>query len=250
LSWSHSALVAEVYDISQPIGSSVGDVEFYSRALAGLSGRILEPACGTGRVLIPLLAAGHQVDGTDHSPDMLDLCRSHCEERDLHPNLYEADMASFVKPNTYEAIILPRGSIRNLKGRDETFRTLECFHTSLTPGGRLLLDVTIPLFVPGALPIIEHWVRDPYVYTCETLVIEYNPFLDHTTRYARYAKWADGELIKTELHRYWFQHWSVAGFHQLLTEAGFADISVTGDFTDDAPREGHRYWNFSATKPR
>jgi len=249
LSWSHSALVAEVYDISHPLGSTVGDVEYYTRAVADVRGRILEPACGTGRVLIPLLEKGHLVDGVDHSPDMLNICRRYCRERGFEPELYAAEMSSFVKPDTYEAVVMPRGSIRNMETREATLRALECFHTCLRPGGRLLLDVTIPIFVPGALPLFEHWTRDPHVYTCETLVVDYDPFLDRTTRYARYAKWADGELVVTELHRYYFQHWSIRDFHELLDKAGFVEVKVTGDFTDEPARQGNRYWNFGGTKP-
>jgi SAM-dependent methyltransferase len=249
LSWAHSALVAEVYDIAQPLGRTVGDVEFYTRALADVDGRILEPACGTGRVLIPLLEAGHVADGADHSPDMLEICRRHCRERGLEPELYVADMSSFVRPEAYEAIVVPRGSIRNVEGREATLRALSSFRESLVPGGRLLLDVTIPLFVPGALPIIEHWVRDPYVYTLETLVVDYDPYLDRTVRYVRYSKWEDGELLATELHRYVFQHWNLHQFHALLSEAGFEDVAVTGDFGDAPPTSGTRYWNFGARKP-
>lgn len=249
MSWSHSALVAEAYDIAQPLGQTVGDVEYYTRAVADISGRILEPACGTGRILIPLLMAGHTADGADHSPDMLAICRAHCEERGLNPNLYIADMSTFVSLDTYEAVIVPRGSIRNLAGRDAAAAALKCFHASLKPHGILLLDVTIPIFVPGPLPIIEHWANDRFVYTCETLVIDYDPFLDRSSRYARYAKWEDGELVTTELHRFCFQHWSLRDFGELLGEVGFIDVKVTGDFTDDPPRGGNRYWNFSARKP-
>jgi SAM-dependent methyltransferase len=249
VSWSHSALVAETYDIAHPLGSSAGDVEFYTRALAEVSGRILEPACGTGRMLIPLLAAGHLAEGSDQSPDMLAICREHCEALGLAPQLYEADMAEILRPGGYQAIVLPRGSIRNVNGRDATRRTLTCFLDSLSPGGSLFLDVTIPLFVPGQLPMIEHWVKEPFVYTCETLVIDYNPFLDLTTRYARYAKWQDGELVKTELHRFYFQHWNLTDFTDLLGVAGFTDVKVAGNYTDVPPGEGHRYWNFSARKP-
>ncbi len=249
MSWSFSAVVAEAYDIAQPLGHTVGDVEFYTGALANIDARILEPACGTGRILIPLLEAGHDADGLDHSSEMLAICRKHCRERGLNPNLHVADMSNFVQPKTYQAIVVPRGSIRNIEGRDATLRALRCFRESLIPGGLLLLDLTIPLFVPGPLPILEHWERDPYVYICETIIIDYDAFVDRTTRYARYTKWQDGELVALELHRFCFQHWNLQDFRALLAEAGFEDIKVTGNFRNDAPRPGDRYWNFSARNP-
>lgn len=249
VSWSHSALVAEVYEIAHPLGTTKGDVEFYLRAVADVRGRILEPACGTGRVLLPLLQAGHQADGADHSPDMLAICRRHCDAHGFDPALYVAEMSTFTRPEAYEAIVVPRGSIRNLPGRAATLEALSCFRSSLVPGGRLLLDVTIPLFVTGTVPTVEHWVRGSCVYICETMVIDYDPFLDLTTRYGRYTKWEDGRLVATELHRFHLQHWNLRQFRELLVEAGFVDITVTGDFSDAPPREGNRYWNFAARKP-
>ena len=65
MSWEYGKLATEVYDLDKPLGHSFGDVEYYTRLLAEVSGRILEPATGTGRILIPLLEAGHEVDGLD-----------------------------------------------------------------------------------------------------------------------------------------------------------------------------------------
>lgn len=52
---SYSKLATEVYDLDKPIGHSFGDVEFYRERLKSCTGRILEPAAGTSRILIPLL---------------------------------------------------------------------------------------------------------------------------------------------------------------------------------------------------
>jgi len=38
-------------------------------------GRVLELACGSGRVTIPLVRAGREVTGLDDSPSMLAACR-------------------------------------------------------------------------------------------------------------------------------------------------------------------------------
>src|SRR6516165_5730258 len=49
------------------------DVRFY-RALAGQRGLqqpVLDLACGTGRLMLPLLGDGHVVVGVDHAPAML-----------------------------------------------------------------------------------------------------------------------------------------------------------------------------------
>ncbi len=102
VSWDYGPLAGEIYELDKPMGHSFGDVEYYTRSLSGVSGRILEPATGTGRILIPLLEAGHEVDGLDVSPDMLAICRQQCHDRGLNPVLLDADMTSFTRPATYK----------------------------------------------------------------------------------------------------------------------------------------------------
>lgn len=68
---SYGELCTEVYDISKPLGYSFGDVEFYTQRLIHSKGKVLEAGCGSGRVLIPLLEAGINVDGLDNSTEIL-----------------------------------------------------------------------------------------------------------------------------------------------------------------------------------
>src|SRR5882757_6088500 len=129
------------------------DCWHYTRQLAGVTGRILEPATGTGRVLVPLLEAGFAVEGLDVSPDMLAVCRQHCQDRGLDPVLREADMTSFAEPGAYQAIIIPAGSIMLLDGRDAVPRALAAFRESLSAGGRLILDIGVPELISGPTPM-------------------------------------------------------------------------------------------------
>jgi len=47
---------------------------------------------GAGRVLLPLLHAGIDVDGCDISKDMLHYCRSKADSEAFRPNLYNEPM--------------------------------------------------------------------------------------------------------------------------------------------------------------
>lgn len=86
----YGQLCTEVYDLTKPVGYSMGgDIEYYRDRLQTCQGRILEAAVGTGRVLIPLLESGLTVDGLDYSPEMLASCRNHAAKRGLYPELFE-----------------------------------------------------------------------------------------------------------------------------------------------------------------
>jgi SAM-dependent methyltransferase len=247
LSWNYGTLATEVYELDKPIDHSFGDVEYYAQQLVGVTGRILEPATGTGRILIPLLEAGFEVEGLDTSPEMLAACRQHCHDRGLEPVLREADMTTFVRPGAYQAVIIPTGSITLLDGRAATLRALVAFRESLVAGGRLVVDVPASRLVTEPEPL-RSWRRDSYLWTLQTMHIDYDPAASQT--FLRYEKWNDGTLLATELQLFRLQHWSLTEFEAMLTDAGFTDISVTGDYHDDhQPGPDSDDWTFHATRP-
>lgn len=73
----YGSLAAEIYDLDKPVGS-MPDTVFHLQRFGGFRGSILEPACGSGRALIPLLEAGCDARGFDPSGEMLDRCRARC----------------------------------------------------------------------------------------------------------------------------------------------------------------------------
>src|SRR5205814_410555 len=67
------------------------DVEVWAEEVTS-GERVLELACGSGRVLRALAAAGHICTGVDASPAMLDLARRHSAAQDVHIHLVQARM--------------------------------------------------------------------------------------------------------------------------------------------------------------
>lgn len=248
MSWGYGTLATEVYDLDKPIGHSFGDVEYYRRVLAGTSGPVLEPATGTGRMLIPLLEAGLQVEGLDTSPEMLAVCRRNCRDRGHDPVLREGDMTSFVQPGRYAAVIMPTGSVCLLDGSGALLKALACFRESLVASGRLIVDVVPPHLQAGTGPM-RHWRRDPFRWTMQTMHTEYDSAANQVTSFLRYEKWQDGALVATELQPFRLQYWSLGEFSELLARAGFTGISVSADYRDDcSPGPGSDVWTFQATR--
>jgi len=242
---SYSDLVTEIYDMAQPIGHSVGDVEYYAAQLTNTDGPILEAACGTGRVLIPLAQAGHEMEGSDYSAAMIEACRRNCERHGVSAQLY----AESVRDAAYAAIIVPRGSIRNVEGREATLSALRCFHKSLAAQGVLLLDLSPPNIGTDLGPM-DYWESGAYLWTRQDVRVDYDPVVNCTTKFSRYEKWHNGQLVAAELRRFTLQHWGVREFQDLLMEAGFVDIEVTADYGQaDSPRADSRRWVFRANRP-
>jgi SAM-dependent methyltransferase len=244
-SWRYGRLCSLVYQLDKPIGTSFGDVEFYRSLLAGVTGEILEPAVGTGRILIPLLQSGLRVRGYDTSAHMLAICRDNCAAHGVDPVLFEADLTTYREPATFDAIIIPTGSFALVTGRERALRALRNASESLVPGGRLIVDVE-PLEPPTGPDPLRHWWHGQ-----DLLTLTGYTGVDAPARclasWGRYELWRDGTLVHSELEPFTLQMYDLDEFTELLHEAGFATVTVHADYQPGRrPTELSKMWTLEA----
>lgn len=72
--------VAGVYDYEQE--NFVKDIPFYVEYAKKCGGEVLELACGTARILIPIARESVKITGLDISKEMLDIARKKIEKLD------------------------------------------------------------------------------------------------------------------------------------------------------------------------
>src|SRR5258706_8563800 len=75
---ARDAALARLYDLD--LSEDPGDLELYLALASRTGGPIVELAVGTGRVAVPLAAAGHVVVGIDADPAMLDRARARADD--------------------------------------------------------------------------------------------------------------------------------------------------------------------------
>lgn len=80
-------LCTQVYDLSKP-NSPEDAYAFYREYARNCKGLILEPMCGTGRFLLPLLKEGFHVHGFDASHHMLKILREKAKLTNLQPKVW------------------------------------------------------------------------------------------------------------------------------------------------------------------
>ncbi|MCI1592145.1 MULTISPECIES: class I SAM-dependent methyltransferase [Heyndrickxia] len=227
----YSKLSSEVYDLDKPIGHSFGDIEFYSKRLASISGPILEPATGTGRMLIPLLEEGFKVDGFDISNEMLTICRENCHKRGLNPKLFEAKMESFSLETKYEAIIIPSGTFLLLHERERSIQALHNFYRHLVDGGKLIIDIFLQTEIDLGKVSTRTWsCQNGDVITLETTNVEVDYINQYLISHGRYEKWRNGTLVQTELERFPLRWYGIEEFRLLLEHIGFEHIVVSENY--------------------
>jgi SAM-dependent methyltransferase len=121
------------------------DVPFYRELARRAAGPILELMCGTGRVLLPLVEAGHQITGVDISPAMLAIAREHLDEAGLSATLIEGDVRSVDLPaQSFSMAFVAVNSFMHLESVRDQLATLETARRALTRRGSLVIDLFNP----------------------------------------------------------------------------------------------------------
>ncbi len=119
------------------------EIDYFRRFVEG-GEPALDAACGTGRLLVPYLHAGLDVDGSDISPDMLSLARERAAREGLDPpNLHAQAMHELDLPRRYRTIFVCGGF--GLGGTCEhDVEGLRRLYGHLEPGGTLVVDNETP----------------------------------------------------------------------------------------------------------
>jgi SAM-dependent methyltransferase len=118
--------------------------DFYVGLAKAAGGPVLDIACGTGRILLPCLQAGVDIDGLDLFEGMLTQLRKKAAARGLCPQLYQGDMASFQVGRRYALLMIPFNAFVHNLTTDDQIKSLVCCREHLQPGGLLAFDTSFP----------------------------------------------------------------------------------------------------------
>lgn len=141
--WSDATL-ARLYD-AFPFEA---DLPLYRDLAAAEEGHVLEVACGSGRVLVPLARSGYRVTGLDASPHMLEIARDKLQAAGAdvaaRARLVQGDMRTFRLKEEFDLAIVAVKSFAYLTTRAEQQQALASLAMHLRPGGLLALDLLNP----------------------------------------------------------------------------------------------------------
>lgn len=124
-----SQVYASFYDLEYQ--NKKDDVNFYSQLAQKTQGSILECACGTGRILIPIAQSNKEIWGFDINPDMLAIARQKIELLQLTEKvkLFQDDVTKFSSPllhdKKFKFIFLPFDSLAYVAQNDYLFCSQE-----------------------------------------------------------------------------------------------------------------------------
>ena len=226
----------------------------------------LDAGCGTGRLLVPFLQAGLDVDGCDVSEDMLALCRGRAEREGLSPSLHAQALHELDLSRRYRTVVVC-GAFGLGSTREQDREALRRIRDHLEPGGRLVLDNEVPNADPRAWPYwlkaeraaLPRPLRDPdptsrrrasdgFDYELRVRLLELDP-LEQTCVYEmRASRWLGDELVAEEEHLLNMNLYFTQELRLMLEQAGFADVELLAGYRNEPPTADDDFVVFVATK--
>lgn len=144
MSWSYDAIAA-VYATDMGASMPFDDAAFYRAVCARQGGTTLELGCGTGRILLELLAAGIDAVGMDRSLPMLRQLRADADKRGLGaPRVLQGDLRALPLRGAFATVLAPYSLVTYLVTEAELDGFLRAARGLLAPGGVLVLDAFVP----------------------------------------------------------------------------------------------------------
>lgn len=256
----HHGLVAEWWALFNTTGPEIA----YFRRFVEAGQPALDAGCGAGRLLVPWLRGGLDVDGCDASADMIDRCRERARAEGFDPTLFVQPLHGLEPPRRYRTIVacgvFGLGSTR---AQDE--EGLRRLHAALEPGGTLLVDVEVPW---ANAPLWRRWTREerqklpmpPHDWAerrpapdgseraLRTRTLSVDPLDQSAVLEIEAAKWQDGKLIAEERHELTLRMYFRDELRMLLERAGFVDVEIRGGYAGDWPSADHDFLVYRARR--
>ena len=142
-----AAELARLYDLD--LSEDPGDLDLYLALADRADGPIIELAAGSGRLAVPLAAAGHSVTAVDRDPAMLGRARERASAAGIPEGrleLIEADLLELSPPDPprHALAFIALNSLMLLASREAQRAALRALAAHLRPGGLAAVDAWVP----------------------------------------------------------------------------------------------------------
>ena len=115
----------------------------FERYATGEVKRLLEPGCGTGRLVVEMVRRGYDVSAFDLSKKSLSYLRQRLRRRRLSAELFEADMAQFEFRPAADAAFCTVNTFRHLLTEQAARGHLESVARAVRKGGLYILGLHV-----------------------------------------------------------------------------------------------------------
>jgi SAM-dependent methyltransferase len=249
-------LCTEFYDLDKPHNHHSPEFQCYLE-YAEQAGKkpILEPMCGSGRLLIPLLQAGFDIYGFDASAYMLDalkhkyppvntvnttpLCQSSNRQATIisteHQRVWQQFVQDFISDIHYQLIFIPFGSFGLITNRNEAQKALTVLYQHLAPCGKLVLEIETIASLPQPLEIWRRGVHSKPNGSKIAInaLASYDPATQIYQSLCRYELIVNNTITEIETEDFQQYLYRFDELDDMLKQTGFSQVKKYQSFTKE-----------------
>ncbi|MGC1646980.1 MAG: class I SAM-dependent methyltransferase [Candidatus Sulfotelmatobacter sp.] len=235
-------VIAKYYDGAYAAKLDLVDLPFYLDLAEQNRGPVLEIACGTGRVLLPIARKGIEICGVDNSLPMLEALHRNLarepQEVCQRITVHEDDMRTFRLNRKFPLVMIPFRPMQHMFTVEDQVAALRTAAAHLADTGTLAFDVFYPKFdmiwarVGEEVPEME-WTpsSDPTKlvrrFFRKDAIDKINQIFSFTFVFRTYQS---GDLILEETEAFRLCYYTYPHLRALFRLAGLEPVAEYGSF--------------------
>lgn len=227
---AYDTVTAEGYDKEYPTPIQK-EYNFFKGYIQQCQAPALEVGVGTGRLLLPYIKEGLNVEGFDNSLPMLEILRKKAADANLSPVVYEQSMQTLHLPRKYGLIYIPLYSLQYIEKWDDVHKAVQAFYNHLLPGGTLLVTLNMPNIISHKPSLKQDWkcVKDADLENGEHVRVFIRATMDPVEQLTRidyrHETTRDKKSVETKNSRSlrWFSSHEI---RMILESHGFTEVAV------------------------
>jgi len=222
----YGELCTKIYESDKSIATGK-ELGFYLSFIKDKNMKVLEPMCGNGRMLIPFMQNGVDIEGFDISEDMLKVCKEKAKKLNLNPVVSRGRIEEYRSDKKYDLIMIPIGSFSLLPDNLVDI-SLQNMKNNLKENGKFLLTVVLG---GNETEEILDWIETNRKEINNELIVEYKKVsYDDSQRLLniklKYEVIQTEKIVETEIMDFPIRLYDLKEFENILIANGFSQIVV------------------------
>lgn len=222
----YGELCTKIYESDKSMAAGK-ELDFYLSFAKDKNIKVLEPMCGNGRMLIPFMQNGIDIEGFDLSVEMLKMCKEKAEQLNLNPVVSQERIEKFHGNKKYDLIMIPIGSFSLLPDNLVDI-SLQNMKNNLKENGKCLLTVVLG---GNEVEEIFDWIETNRKEINNELIVEYRKVsYDDVQKLLniklKYEIIHDEKIAETEIMDFPIRLYDLKEFENILIANGFSQIVV------------------------